>query len=178
MKNLITFPFYVRVSFILLILSIVVVALYLGHHIFIPIVLALLLAVLLRPVVHFFNKKLRFPHVLAAMISVILFVMFIAGIIFFVSWQIGDIASDWDKIQNNLTKHYHNVQQWVKQSFNISYKEQNKYLKQAAGDPLNGANILSGGALKHILKPCFGSVPDLSFSIVQDPPPYVLIKTI
>lgn len=147
MNSIVKFPFYVKVSFILLTLSIVVAILYLGHHIFIPIVLALLFAILLRPIVHFLNKKLRFPHVIAAMVSVILFILFIAGIIFFVSWQIGDIASDWDKIKDNLAMHYHNVQQWVKQSFHVSYNEQNKYIKQATGNSLNGANVLSKGTL-------------------------------
>lgn len=144
MNNISKFPFYARLSFILLILIIVVTILFLGHHVFIPIILALLFAILLRPVVVFFNKRLKFPHVIAAIVSVVLFVLFIAGIIFFVSWQIGGIANDWDKIQDNLTRHYHNIQQWVKQSFHISYNEQNKYIKEAAGDSLNGANILTG----------------------------------
>lgn len=145
MSHTLKFPFYAQLCFIILTVTFIISILYVGHHIFIPIVLALLFAILLRPMVKFFNSKLKFPHVLAAMMSVILFVVFILGVLFFLSWQIGDIASDWEQIQENLAMHYHNAQVWVKQSFHISYTVQNKYIKEATKDSFNGANVLSKG---------------------------------
>lgn len=140
-------PFYAKLAFILVTLSVITCILYLGHQVFIPVFLALLFAILLRPVVNFLNRKLRFPHVIAAILAVVLFILVIAGIIFFVSWQIGDMASDWDKIQANLAAHYHNLQQWVQKSFHISYNEQDKYIKQATQGSLNGASMLSKGTI-------------------------------
>lgn len=156
MNNTIKFPFYAKLAFILLSIVIIIGVLYVGHQIFVPILLALLFAILLRPIVNFFSKKLRFPHVLSAIVAVILFILFIAGIITFVSWQIGDIASDWDKIQENVVMHFHNLQQWVKQKFDISYKEQNKYIKQATEG--SGENVLNGGTLNSFTNTIFSLI--------------------
>jgi predicted PurR-regulated permease PerM len=147
MNGTLKFPFYAKLSFILLILFITVTALSIGQNIFVPTVLALLFAILLRPVVIFFNKKLRIPHLIASIITVVLFIFVIAGVIFFVSRQIGDITSDWDKIQHNLEIQYQNLQGWVQRNFNVSYVEQNRYLKEATHNSLNGANLLTKGTL-------------------------------
>jgi len=155
MKNTLKLPFYLKLLCILLIISVLTAALHIGHNIFVPIFLAVLIAILLRPVVKFLNKKLRLPHVIAVVFAVILFVLFIAGIILFVSWQIGDITNDWGKIQENVNMHFHTLQEWVKKSFNVSYKEQNKYIKQATQDSLNGGNVLSGGVLNSFTSTIF-----------------------
>ena len=131
MHTTIKFPFYAKLAFILLSLSLIVAFIYLGQQVLVPIMLALLFAILLRPVVNFLNAKLKFPHVIAAIVSVFLFLLFIAGIVFFVSWQVGDMASDWDKIKENINTHYHTIQKWVSQHLNISYNQQQKYVEQA-----------------------------------------------
>ncbi len=142
MNRELKFPYYARLAFILLSLTIITAFLYVAHGILIPILMALLFAILLRPVVCFLNLKLRFPHVIAVIITVALFVLVIAGIIFFVSWKVGDIASDWDNIKANLDVHYHNIRHWIKQSFNISYREQEKYIQQAGKNSLPGTEII------------------------------------
>ena len=147
MNPTIKHPFYVKLAFILLILTILLAFIYLGQEILIPIILALLFAILLRPVVNFLNKKLKFPHVIAVIVSVILFILFIAGIIFFVSWKIGDMAQDWENIKNNFLLHYHNIQRWIVQRFNVSYWDQNQYVKQATKDSLSGKVLFSKNTL-------------------------------
>jgi len=46
--------------------------LYMGKSVLIPILMAFLIAVLLLPIVHFLNSKLRFPNGLSSTIAVIL----------------------------------------------------------------------------------------------------------
>ena len=82
-NNAIKLPLYIQIACIFLIVGGIFVILSVGHQIIIPILLALLFAILLRPVVNFFNKKLKFPHVIAIVVSVVLFILFILGIIFF-----------------------------------------------------------------------------------------------
>jgi predicted PurR-regulated permease PerM len=147
MKTLTTFPFYARLAFILLSLSIIAAFIYVGQSVLIPLLLSFLFAILLRPVVVFMTKKLKFPHVIAALLAVVLFVLFIASIITFVSWQIGDIADDWTKIKGNLLIHYHHIQQWVKEKLHVSYTEQQKYINKATNDSLDGGVGIMGNAL-------------------------------
>jgi predicted PurR-regulated permease PerM len=142
MKTELQFPFYAKLAFVLLSIGLILLFVYVAHDILVPILLALLFAILLRPVVCFFSLRLRFPHVIAVMISVILFILVIGGIIFFVSWKVGDIANDWDSIKANLDTHYHNIQRWVKQRFNISYVEQQRYIQQAGKNNLPGTDAI------------------------------------
>lgn len=142
MNTELKFPFYAKLAFVLLSLGLIVLFFYLAHGILVPILLAMLFAILLRPVVCFFNLRLRFPHVIAVIVAVTLFILVIGGIIFFVSWKVGDIAQDWDNIKYNLNTHYYNIRHWVKQQFNISYTQQEKYIQQARKDTLPGTAII------------------------------------
>lgn len=142
-------PNYAKLAFILLSLSLIIALLYLGQHILVPILMSLLFAILLRPVVRFLNLKLRFPHVIAVLITVILFVLLIAGIVLFVSNQVGAISQDWETIKKNLQTHYQHIQQWAKQNLNISYKEQEKYIKQAKESTMSGEGKIVGETLSN-----------------------------
>ena len=142
MTQEIKYPFYARLAFILLSLSLIIAFLYLGKEIFIPILLALLIAILLRPVSNFLNLKLKFPPVIAVMVAVLSLLLVITGILFFISWKIGDIADDWWKIKSNLHIHYRNIQHWVKQTIHISYRQQEKYVEQAKQNSLEGGDAI------------------------------------
>jgi predicted PurR-regulated permease PerM len=142
MSDTIKLPFYARLALVLLSLCLILLIVYLGQNIFIPILLSVLFAILLRPVVVFLNKKLRMPHVVAVALAVTFSLLVLIGIVMFVSWQIGDIANDWDNIKRNFSIHLSHIQAWVKDTFNISYKEQNKYIQQARQDSLNGKALV------------------------------------
>ncbi len=120
---------------------------YLGQHILIPILLSLLIAILLRPVVSFLSSKLLFPHVIAVLTSVIFAVLIVTGVIVFVSFQVKEITDDWGHIQTNLDIHYHNIQRWVSNRFDISYSEQEKYIREVTKESLPGSNETMGNTL-------------------------------
>jgi predicted PurR-regulated permease PerM len=155
MNNSDKIPFSVKSTYFLVKLIIIIVILFAGHRFILPIVLALLFAVLLRPLVRFFNDKLKIPHVLAALASVLLFVLFIGIILLFISRQIVSISDDWDQIQNNLYVHFHHIQQWVRGSLHISYTDQMAYIRSTGQN--SGASIgeFTEGALAFILIPFY-----------------------
>ena len=134
MSSTVRFPFYAKFCFILLSLALLIGFLYVGQQIFIPLLLSLLFAILLRPVVVFLSKRLKFPHVIAVLTAVFMFVLLVSAIALFVVWQISDLADDWNKIKLNVTTHFHHLQAWINQHFHISYLEQKKYLQQATKD--------------------------------------------
>jgi predicted PurR-regulated permease PerM len=74
------------------------------------------------------------------LVSVFLFVIIIATILLFISWQISDITDDWNKIKHNLAIHTKHAQHWVKQRFHVSYNAQQNYIDQVKQDTLNGDN--------------------------------------
>lgn len=141
MGSIIRLPFYAKFSLVLLGLVLVIALLYVGQHIIVPVLLSLLLAILLRPVVIFLTKKAHFPHVIAVLVAVLMFVLLFLAIGIFVAWQVSELADDWNSIKENLNTHYHNLQQWVKQRFNISYLDQKKYIQQATKDVNSGGEL-------------------------------------
>lgn len=140
---------YARLAFALLSISIILAILYFGQHILIPLILSLLFAILLRPVVVFFNIKLKFPPTLAIFISVVLFVVFVMAILFFVSWQVSFMTNDWNKIKHNLIVHFESVQHWIAQRFNISYNVQKDYISQIADDTVKGDSEFIGNTINN-----------------------------
>ncbi|HLF51836.1 AI-2E family transporter [Flavobacterium sp.] len=143
MNDTLRFPFYAKLAFTLVSLMAIFTILYFGQSIVIPILLSLLFAILLRPVAHFLKSKLRFPHVIAVIFSVFLFILVVIGILTFISWQISDIANDWDTIKNNLSIHFSNIQEMVRDNFNLSKGEQKKLIDDATKNSIEtGKNII------------------------------------
>lgn len=119
---------------------------YIGQDILIPLILALLCAILLKPSYNFISAKCKLPHPFACFLSVLFFVSVLTIIVLFISWQIGDMASDWDKIQKNLTINFHKLQDYLNNNFNLSFQEQSAMLNQAAsnsGKEFIGSTIVS-----------------------------------
>ncbi len=124
------FPFYAKLALVLLVVHLIIGLLYLGSEIAMPLLIAALFAVLLRPVVVLFNKRFKLPHVLAVLAAVILFVVFIASICFLISSQVSSFTDDLPGIKHNLSLHYYHIQDWVKDRFHISYNKQEKYIQE------------------------------------------------
>ena len=143
-NDTLSFPFYAKLAFTLLSLISIVVIFYYAQDILVPLLLSLLFAILLRPVVMFFFSKLHFPHVIAVIFSVFLFVLIFAGIIYFISLQVTDMMEDWNTIKRNFSIHANNVQDLVRENFNLTKREQNKILDNATKDQMqNGKDIVS-----------------------------------
>lgn len=147
MNEVYKFPFYAKLAFVLLSLISILFLFYIGKGIIIPILIAILFAILLRPTMMFLKEKLYFPHILAVIVSVLLFVLLIIGIITFLSLQISDFLNDWDKIQTNIKIHIANIQIYVRDHFNISTKEQEEYINTATADSMKTGKEMLGSTL-------------------------------
>lgn len=143
----IKFPPYAKPALVLLSLIIIFTIIYVGQSVLVPLLLSLLFAILLRPIAAFLNRKLRFPHVIAVLVSVVLFVVFVTGIVLLVSWQIADMTDDWNKIKTNLSSHFHHAQQWVKSHFHVSYSKQENYIEHIKQETLKNDSQIMGDTL-------------------------------
>lgn len=140
-------PFYQRLSHVLLSLSLILTFLYVGSDIIMPLLLATLFAILLRPVVVFFNKKCKIPHVIAVLTAVLIFIVFVLAVIFFISYQVTEFADDWPKIRYNMRVNYDHLRTWIKEHFNISYMKQETYLESVKTDSFNNKKEIVGSTL-------------------------------
>ncbi|HEY0046522.1 MAG TPA: AI-2E family transporter [Flavobacterium sp.] len=141
MKQPLELPFYAKLAFTMISLIAIVTVLYLGQNVLIPLLLALLFAILLNPITEFLKNRLKLPHVISVLLTVMIFVMFFAGLIVFLSWQISDMVSDWGRIKQNINLHLENLQALVRRNFNLSNWEQKQLIDDATGD--QGKSIVS-----------------------------------
>lgn len=147
MNTTLKLPFYAKLSLTLVSLIAIFFTLYIAQEILVPLMMALLFSILLRPCCAFLNKKFRFPHVIAVMTCVVLFVIFIIGIVTFISWEVTDFVKDWNTIKHNFNIHLHNLKEFVRSNFNISTNEQDKYIQDAANDTVKSGKEILGSTL-------------------------------
>ena len=144
-------PFYAKLSLILVSLICFAVIFCLGKDIITPVLMAFLFAVLLLPVFTLLNVRFKFPRHLAAILCVLLFAAFIVGILVFISYQVKDIANDFEAIKKNTNYFITEVHKFVKDNFHISIGEQKKYLDTVTKDSVkNGGAGTVGSAILSI----------------------------
>lgn len=151
-------PFYIKLTAILVCLSTIFCILYFGQEIISPFLLALLFAIMLRPVVNFFIIRLKFPHIIAVVLSIVLFVTLFLGVFYFISIQITDMASDWGKIKANFFYHVEHLQQMIRDNFNLSKREQNEIIDQATNDTMNTGKQIVGSTLTSFADIVFNAI--------------------
>jgi predicted PurR-regulated permease PerM len=118
-----------------------------GRTLFLPVAFSLLFSILLRPVVVFFNARLRFPHVIAVLTTVVLFSLFIIALLIFIYWQISWVMNDWSKLQHNFYVHYGHLRHWIHDNFNISYNTQEEYFSRMKDESLDKNPTLIGNTI-------------------------------
>jgi predicted PurR-regulated permease PerM len=137
-------PFYVKVGFQFLVIFFVCFFINVAQNILIPFVFAILLSVLLLPLVNFLERK-NAGRVLSITAGILVSIVFIAGIVYFLSSQISGFLNDAPSIKKHLNDHFVSAQVWVKDKLNISFTEQNQYLNEQA-DKLKASGT---GYLQH-----------------------------
>ena len=128
----------VKFSLILICIAILMAAVYVGQQIIVPLLLALLFAILLNPIVSFLNKRWNVPNVVAVLISCIILFAFVGGILLFIYWQAADISEEWPKIKHNFSLHIKNAEGWIYQTFHVSGRKQEQYVQETAKKTLDG----------------------------------------
>lgn len=140
-------PYPLRAACCLLILCLSLGLIYLAQDILIPIGMAVLFSILLRPVTFFLKNKLRFPHVIACITSVVIMIVIVIGIFTFISFQIAEIANDWNTIKSNLQIHWNNLQNFVYESFHLTKREQEKLIDDATKNGTSSTTDIAGTTL-------------------------------
>jgi predicted PurR-regulated permease PerM len=133
MPNHDSLPFYAKFSFNLITIVLLGVIIFLGQDIFMPLCFAIVLAFLLLPVNKWLVRK-GLPQVPAMIVSIMGAVLLIAAIVYFLSMQLAQFTEDLPKIRRNLDRHIYTVQQWIRENFNITRKEQQEAIESASQD--------------------------------------------
>jgi predicted PurR-regulated permease PerM len=123
-------PFYQKLSQSLLAVGLIMTAIYLGADIIVPLALAGLIAVLLRPVERWL-VNMGMPKVLAISLAVTMAVLIVSAVGVLLSMQLADFSDEWPKLKRNINEFYRDARRWIRREYSVTYRQQAEYLKNA-----------------------------------------------
>jgi predicted PurR-regulated permease PerM len=133
MQPITPLPFYHKLAANLVIIVILSGVLYVSRDIVMPMLFAVVLAVLLLPMNNWLVKK-GLPQVPSMLLSILLAILAITLIVYFLSRQVAGFMDDLPRIKHNLQVHLNTVQQWIRENLNISKKQQQEAVSNATKD--------------------------------------------
>lgn len=122
-----------RLVYQLLLILLIIVFIYIGHGVLVPIYFSILLSILLLPVTNLL-ERIYFPSTLANFVAVILALALIAGIVYLLSSQMAGFLNDIPSIKAHLSEHITSLQYWLAQKLNISTAQQKVIMENASED--------------------------------------------
>ncbi|RYE59673.1 MAG: AI-2E family transporter [Sphingobacteriales bacterium] len=140
-------PLTVKRSIELLGIVLAIAILVVGRDIIMPIIMAFFISIMLLPIYRFL-RKYKVPESLSIIIPILLVAIFIAGIVWFFSSQIGMLVEDFPQIKQNVAKHLQSLQEWVSGLTGIDTKKQTAFINEKSDDLLSmGGKAASGAAV-------------------------------
>ena len=145
-----TYPFYVKLSCILISIVILGFLAIIGEQILIQMVLGLLLAILLMPMCRFMEKRLRFPRGLSSIVASVLALAIIGFVIYELSIQVAKLSNDWPQFQKQFITLTDDLQSWISKTFGVRRKDQLEYLNDTAKKSISTGTAIVETALRSI----------------------------
>jgi AI-2 transport protein TqsA len=127
------YPFYIKSASILLGLCLIVLILYVGQNILVPLAFAVILAILLNPITTFLVKH-KFPRLLAISITVFAALVFVALIFYFMSIQIAIFSEAFPKLKQKVFEGFSKAEGWIDRSYHVSAAQQVIWMKKNIGN--------------------------------------------
>ena len=117
------YPILVRFTITLIFLILFVYVIVIAKQILYPLALAVLASYLLFPIASFLENKLKFPRIIAVIVSVLLFISLITGAIQIISHQVQRFLHD-DALRQQAVENFAEIQLFIESKFGWSSGEQ------------------------------------------------------
>lgn len=138
-------PATVRRSIELLGIFVAGAIIYLGAGIITPLLTAFFIALLLLPVYRLL-RRVRIPEVFAIVLSILLVVLVVAGIVWFLSSQIGKLVEDFPQIKKNVSAHIDAISNWLSEKMHVSTERQREIVNEKSNDLMDYGGTMLGNA--------------------------------
>jgi predicted PurR-regulated permease PerM len=142
----IKFPFYAQVALILIGLYVFINILYIGKGIIVPIVFAIIVAILLHPVVDFFVRK-RINRAIAIIISLFLGILIIAAFGALLFSQASRFSESWPILVEKFTGVLNQSIAWAAGYLDINPQNIHDWITNSIDDLINTSNAAIGQTL-------------------------------
>src|SRR5512134_3716457 len=107
-----------KLVYFLLSVFLIIAALYYAKPFLVPVCFAGLLAMLFLPISLWFESK-NIPRGLSILFCIIIFLVIIIGMVWLISWQITDLASEATDIESKVKKVITQAEDYIRNNFGI-----------------------------------------------------------
>ncbi len=139
-------PFYLKLSQITIGIVAFFFVMYIGRTIILPLVFAILIAILLNPFVGFLQSK-GFNHVLSIFITVLLAFILLSGLLFFIFSEASMFTDALPQLKIKFNVMIETIINWISQTFNVSIEKINEWINKQKGEGLSNSPSIIGKTL-------------------------------
>jgi AI-2 transport protein TqsA len=132
------FPFYARLALTLFAIALILLFMWFGRSLLVPLFFSFLVAILLHPLAKYFERK-RFPRPLAAIATLLIFMVLVGGLFYFFSHQVVRLSRDLPALQTKILEKWGDIQDWISDTYHITNTQQVAYMNKSATGILNTA---------------------------------------
>jgi len=142
-------PFYAKTTIFFLGLFTLIAMLYIAQSIIVPIVFALIIAIVLHPVVNYL-VRLRINRVAAIVISLLITILLIAGLGTLLYSQASKFSESWPALVDRFTQVFNQSITWSSGYFDIDPKKIHSWITDAKDELLNNSSSAIGQTIINV----------------------------
>ena len=143
------FPFYAKASLLILGIFALISMLYIGKVILLPLIFALIIAIVLHPAVNFL-RRFKINRLLAIIITLLVTILVITAFGSFLISQISRFTDTWPKMVLILTDYLNEIVAWASTNFDISPQKIHAWIDKTRSEFLNTSGAAIGNTLVNI----------------------------
>jgi len=151
---MVKFPFYARLALTLFAIALILVFMWAGRSLLVPLFFSFLVAILLHPVVLFFERR-RFPRALASVITLLIFMILVGGLFYFFSHQVVRLSKDLPSLQEKVLGKWQQVQEWISEKYHITNTQQANVVNKSATGIMNSVATTFVGIAETVILTIF-----------------------
>ena len=146
MKADLKFPFYAKASLVIIGLFVFIAMLYIGQSILVPLIYAMLIAIVLHPLVNFLTKR-KVNNVIAITITLLLVIAFVTLAVMLLSSKILQFSDAFPQLVKKFSELTEITVGWVSNTFHISTRKINLWIAEKNASWLNESGYFIGQTL-------------------------------
>jgi predicted PurR-regulated permease PerM len=131
-------PLYVKIGFILLSIALILMGLYLGAGLLVPLCFSFLFALLLHPLC-LKLESLRLPRVLAIFICLLTIIVVLGVILYFITAQLLNFGEDLPGLQVKFNQLLNVIHEFIADTFGVAKTRQLNYIRTSASNMIQSS---------------------------------------
>ena len=149
MDNKSELPIYVKGAILIIGIFTFLTILYIGRSIIVPLIFAMIIAIVLHPVVNFF-VRLKINRILAISITLLLAILLLVLLGALIISQVGRFTESWPFLVDKLTEILNSIITWASGYFEITPQKVQEYITKIQDKLINIGSNSIGKALQSI----------------------------